>query len=310
MQKGMQAFRFPKATIRWASLSILSVGVAHAVMIRHDVAEENYFELAKRPEFAAGLTAVHDHRGTYSGVLVGGRYIMTAGHPVAGYMRNGNKEGPMTVKVRIQGFEYESEYAFLHPDYPHKNNCGGADLAIVRLKENAGLKTQAATLFGGSLKIGDRITGVGQGKTGTGNNNNEPNDGGLFRGYENTVDYFHNDEFTHFRADFDNGTDHFNTLSRVVYGSKPPERIQGRSSKTPLPLEGSCAAGDSGSCVWVEREGKFYLVGISTYRIYSMYGGQSAYVNLSNSSIMAWIKSIAKKEEITFKIRQESVKSP
>lgn len=187
MQKGIPAFNLPRVTVGWTSLLILSAGLAHAVMIRHDVAEQKYFELAKQPEFAAGLTAILDHRGTYSGVLIGERYIMTAGHPVAGYMRNGKKEGPMAVKVRIQGVEYETEHAFLHPDYPHKNNGGGADLAIVRLKQHAGMKAQAATLLGHGLKTGDRITGVGKGKTGTGNNNNEPKDGGLFRGYENIV---------------------------------------------------------------------------------------------------------------------------
>ena len=56
------------------------------------------------------------------------------------------------------------------------------------------------------------------------------------------------------------------------------------------------AAGDSGSGIWLRREGGVHLAGIASYRYYSMYGGQSGYVNLGNARIRDWIESVDSSE--------------
>ena len=51
--------------------------------------------------------------------------------------------------------------------------------------------------------------------------------------------------------------------------------LRGNSAVIPLPLEGSLAAGDSGISIWADIGGRYYLVGIATFGIYSCYAAQS-----------------------------------
>ena len=115
-------------------LCLLDIGLGHAVVIRHDVSETKYLELAARTEFQSGLATILDRRGDYTGVLIGSRHVLTVGHPVIGYLPEGKNSGPVSIKVRFQGKEYDSEYAYLHPKYDRVAHHGGADLAIIRLR--------------------------------------------------------------------------------------------------------------------------------------------------------------------------------
>jgi hypothetical protein len=276
-------------------LMVLFALPCSAVMIRDDVPENRYIDLARTTDFQAGRVLMVDARGDYSGVLVGPRHVLTVGHPIYGYLDEGASEGPLAIDIRIDGLTFQGEYAFLHPDYDTTTHFGGADLAIVRLAQPvAGV--QPATIWTGGIRRGERFVGVGQGKSGTGSDTSEHLPTGVFRGYENTADYMdETDGLGHFRADFDNGSEAANTLAKIVYGD-PDREIAGFSAKEPLPLEGSVAAGDSGSGIWLRKEGGVHLAGIASYRYYSMYGGQSGYVNLGNARILNWIESVDSSE--------------
>lgn len=283
-------------------LCLLVCGLAQAVMIRHDVPEERYLDLARDPAFRAGCVTIVDARGDYTGILIGRRWVLTVGHPVFGFLQPGESSGPLATRIRIADVECESEFAHLHPSYDRVKHFGGADLSLIRLRHPGVARIEPATIFAGGIALGDRFVGIGQGKSGTGLENDEPKPAGTFRGYENTVDYlFPEGEFAQFRADFDNGTDDYNTLARVLYGENNLE-IQGGSSKDPLPLEGAPAAGDSGSGVWVKRNGSYLLAGVASYRHYSMYGGQGGYVNLSHPAIIDWIERVAHAEGAQVKV--------
>lgn len=281
--------------------------VAQAVMIRHDVDDKQYLDLANRPEFAAARVTILDPRGSYTGVLISKRHVLTCGHPVFGSMPANASQGRMKVMVRVGEKEYPAEFAYLHPSYPRDIHYGGADVAIIRLSAPGAAKIAPATIWMGGLKPGDRIVGIGQGKTGTGNDRDEPKAPGTFRGYENTIDYvFDREEFEHVRTDFDNGTDGGNTLSTRLFKGDKEVAIKTDSSKEPLPLEGAGAAHDSGSGIFVERDNAVYLSGIFSYRNFSSYGGQSSYVNLSSPAIAAWIRRIADVERAKFKTKGAS----
>ena len=283
-------------------LALLFVLLSHAcfgVMIRHDVSESKYLDLANQAGLHAGLVRIPDARGDFSGVLLGPRHILTCGHPILGFLPDGKNEGRVSIAVQVRGKAYQAEYAWLHPRYNRSTHCGGGDLAVLRLTKSV-LGTIPARLFSGQIRLGQIFIGVGQGKSGTGKDNNEPHPMGTFRGYANTIDYLFDDsELALFRSDFDDGSDGANTLARIVYGPTNLD-IRGTSSKTPLSIEGSPAAGDSGSGVFVQKGNDLWLVGITSYRYYSMYGGQAGFANLTHSANRDWLNGIARSEKAVF----------
>lgn len=282
---------------------LLTTTSSRAVVIRHDVPEEAYLKLAQEPGLQSGVVAIQDARGAYSGVLLGTQHILTVAHPLEGYLPQGGLAGRMRVLVQIKGRTYHTDYAYLHPQYDRERNCGGADLAILRITEPV-QGVVPAVRWNRSVDAGLALVGVGQGKSGTGQERNEPLPRGIFRGYQNTLDFIHAEDYSLFRTDFDDGTQKHNSLARVVY-SRPNVTIKGRSSPSALPLEGTGGAGDSGSGVWVQKEGIYYLLGIFTYRFYSAYGGQSAYVNLTHPLHVQWLESIAVAEGTTFSVQAD-----
>jgi hypothetical protein len=265
-------------------LAVILAVTARAVTIRHDVADQRYRELARRPELAAGLVVTRpDAPVPGGGVLLHPRCVLTAGHV-------GSVEGPADMPVAYQGKRYIVDHVYLYPGFKQaRETFGGHDLAILRLK-GAGLTgVPPAVVWRGGLRPGQRFIGVGQGKTGTGRQNDEPDAARTFRGYENTIDHvFGSERHGLLVADFDSPEGQGNTLAHTLfYPTRTP--IRGRSSATPLPLEGAATAGDSGSGIWGLIGGKHRLIGITTFRIYSGYGGQSYYVNLSDPRLADWI---------------------
>lgn len=304
----------------------LIISPSIAVVLRHDVESGRYERLAADAEYLrAGCVTVVDARGNYTGVLIGTKHVLTVGHPIVGHLPIGASRGPVAIQIRIHGKEYRADYAFLHPQYDRVTNRGGADLAILRLSAEVSAAAAAAsakptTIWVGGVQPGTRFVGVGQGKSGTGQQSDEPLPMGIYRGYENTIDFIYgadSPDLSHFRSDFDDGSENGNTLARVLFGSsksdeeKPQKRQQayrGRSSRRALPLEGSIAAGDSGSGIWIQQDsnnesGKvWHLAGIASYRYYSMYGAQAGYVNLSHPAVANWLGSVARDEEALFRL--------
>ncbi|MBN1532845.1 MAG: trypsin-like serine protease [Spirochaetes bacterium] len=272
---------------------ILSASTAaFPVTVRHDTDNARYTALAKRHDLAAGLVVTRPSAGTPGcGVLIHRRYVLTAGHI-------GSEEGPADMPVRYGETEYRVEHVYLFPRFKmQKNKWGGCDIAVLRLRGEGIPGVQPATLWTGGVRAGQRFIGLGQGRSGTGAQNDEPLAAGTFRGYENTVDFiFGEEEYNLLAADFDGPDGVGNSLSSTLFH---PARtaIAGNSSAAPLALEGSLAAGDSGSGIWVDFGGGYCLVGIATLRVYSCYGGQGYYVNLGNQEIARWILSICPEAE-------------
>jgi hypothetical protein len=285
-------------------ICLVGVCVAQAVVIRHDVPEKKYLDLAAKAEFQAGCVTVLDPRGGYTGVLIADRFVLTAGHPVFGFLKEGQSDGPLSIKVRHGNTECDAEFAYIHTKYDNDPNAAahGTDLAVLRLKPPGLPNVTPARIWIGGVTLGDRFVGVGQGRSGTGKDNDEPKAPGTFRGYENTIDYITGDEeYQLFRSDFDDGTEESSTLARIVYARKNVE-LKGKSSKKHLPLEGTTAAGDSGGGVWVFRANRYHLAGIASFRYYSNYGAQPGYANLSHPANVEWLKEVGQRENVTFEM--------
>ncbi len=277
--------------VAWA----LSGAWSPAVMIRHDVPDAAYTNLAHQSQFAASGVTLLTVGETTSATLVSPRHLVTAGHLVAGWVPAGTNEAPAAIGIRVGTNLYTGTHVFLFPGYDRARVAGGFDVALVRLSEPVTQACPAAVWIGG-IGLGQRFTGVGQGRSGTGLDNNEPLPSGVFRAYENTADYLYGaGDYRHWRSDFDNGEPGYNTLAYVLYDTQNLS-IAGSSLATPWPLEGTTAAGDSGSAAYVPTRTGWLLAGIASYRWYSQYGGQAGYVNLSAPDIAAWLAAVAAAE--------------
>lgn len=287
-----------------ATACLYLVPGAGAVMIRHDVPDSDYTNRAWEVPFAASrvtlLTAVENTSGT----LISPHHLITAGHLVAGWVPEGSNQAPCAITIRIDTNLFTGVHVYLFPAYDRDLVVGGFDVAIVRLSDPVTNVTPASVWIGG-VGLGQRYTGIGQGRTGTGLDNNEPLPGGVYRGYENTVDYLYGPaDYDHWRGDFDNGDPAYNSLSNVLYDTEN-QVITGTSSAVSLPLEGTIAAGDSGSAVYVQKRSGWLLAGIASYRWYSQYCGQAGYVNLSSPDVAAWLATVAAEEEAVFQLISE-----
>ncbi len=287
-----------------AAMGVGLVESAGAVMIRHDVSDAEYQALAMQSNYAASRVALLTDVEHTSATLISPRHLITAGHLVAGWVPPGTNGAACALQAAVGTNVYQSEYVYLFPDYDRALVCGGFDVAILRLSEVVSNQEPARVWVGG-VQTGQPFIGIGAGRTGTGLDNNEPLPGGVFRGYQNTVDYRYDAAgYLHWRADFDNGTTNANTLAYVLYDvTNTP--IAGVSSAEPLPLEGAVAAGDSGSAVYFQTRIGWMLGGIASYRWYSQYGGQAGYVNLSAPEIRQWLSDVAAAEGVAFDLVEE-----
>lgn len=293
-------------------LLLLLAAPGRGVVIRHDVSDQAYRDLAKRPEFAAGNVVVRDLRGPWSGVVIGEQYVMTAGHSLEGYDTQQKGEGalpPHRMKAVVLGQEFEADYFYLCPAFHRSAGVPKekldkyplGDVAIIHLTKSVAATVKPGALWTGGLIFQEMFTFVGQGKSGTGKDNDEPIKEGILRGFTNRIDYLDRKQNDlDFRSDFDDGSSAANTLNQTVYGEEPTP-AQG-SGSVPTPLEGTTAAGDSGGGVWIQRKGGWYIAGIASFRFYSCYGGQAGYTNLSAPAIAAWLRDLNKRLDLPFTI--------
>lgn len=225
---------------------VLQVQAAHAIVIRHDRDPSSYTELAREFDFVCTV-------GGAMGALVGPEWVLTAGH-VAEPLGRGDI-------VRFAAREVEILETFVHPEFGFAESH--RDLALLRLSETV-TEIEPAMLYRQRDEVGQRVTLVGAGQTGTGIEG--PSEGpAVMRAAHNLVDATR-PGWLSFAFD------------------APPKALD---------LEGISGPGDSGGPALLRNERGWAIVGVSAYNDgdpHCTYGTVEHYCRVSDN--LDWIRGI------------------
>ena len=219
---------------------------AFAVVIRDDVADSEYTDLAADPKYeATGVWLTSSGTALCGATVISPEWAISAGHCGGFNFALGSDVNSLTHEETLAG-------TIRHPQYT-TNFAQGYDLRLMRLSNKIIDVTPARIWrdFGGERdKVG---TVVGYGRSGTGLTG-ETATTGVRRAGQNMIDVFGGQVGWSSRilgGDFDNP-------------SNPGDSFWG--STAPLELEGMIGLNDSGSGWYIEDDGVHYLAAITSFR--------------------------------------------
>jgi hypothetical protein len=220
------------------------------IVMRHDVAEKQFIELAKRYPAAVQVRPASARQGG-EGTLIAPRWALTAAHVAAGL-----KPGDLVVAA---GKSHPIERVFIHPEWKQINDVK-VDIALVLLRQDV-RDVEPVLLFQGPEPVGSLVTFVGRGGFGTGAQGVRGEDGRL-RAATNRID--------------------------AIEGPFLKFRFDRHGDPAMTDLEGISGPGDSGGAAFLERDGKLFVVGVSSWqdtrptgRVQGIYGVIENYVRVS-----------------------------
>lgn len=239
-------------------------GLHPTIVMRHDVEDSEYIELAKKH---AGSVV---NLGVGNGTFIRANIIITAAH-VADFI---DIENP----VIIGGIEYQIKENIIHPEFDMQRSIDN-DIAILILKETVP-NIEPARLYTDNDELGKDIIFAGTGWAGTGDKGMI--DGAIIkdnvmRAAQNRVDGITENGFIRFTFD------------------EP-------GSENALPLEGISGPGDSGGpALWFDGD-QAYLMGVSSHqngrglqRPEGVYGVYEYYTRISEFT--GWISQKLEKHK-------------
>src|SRR4051812_44348558 len=150
----------PSMKARGALLMVALIpAVALPIVMRHDVAEPRFLELARKYPAAVTVRPANESKGFGAeGTLVGSRWVLTAAH-VASEVAPGDV-------VEARDKRYSIAQIFIHPKWKAISDLG-FDIAVVKLSADVRDVTPVA-LFEGREPVGSVVTFVGRGGFGNG----------------------------------------------------------------------------------------------------------------------------------------------
>ena len=238
-----------------------SIPAEDPILRRHDRADERYLALGK--EYESSICSV----GGAVGTLIGNQWLLTAGHVVTNI-------SPFSRSAECGGVSIPIATVYTYPGWGIKSDEKGdaidlsiPDLAIVRLAHSPkGMVPM--TVSRETNEPGQPIVVVGKGLTGTGETGPDAEDGKL-RAATNVVDSIFGQYFT--------------------FTFSPP------GDSTATDMEGIGGPGDSGGPAVVKRNGRNYVIGVSSLNNRgptgpSTYNSTEVYARVSTSA--AWIDSV------------------
>ena len=210
----------------------------------------------------AGVGAVTVNGGTFSGALIGSRYVLTAAH-VVGNAAPGNVSFTLNVgsaASQVIAAEAITVFSGYQGTSPGSDGVWHDDLALIRLAAPVNSSVPIYDLYSGPLG-GQTLTLVGYGASGDGM-------GGGFVSANPNVKRVGQNRVDGLLVDDDGGTqdevfifdfDGPNTSSNVYGPATAPNLTLGAG------IEAQFAGGDSGSPVFVNDNGVWKIAGIAAF---------------------------------------------
>lgn len=213
-----------------------------AIIIRHDVADDRYLTFGRGFRDSICHLNVNPKVPDCMATFVAKRWIITAAHCAELVAARMKKTGRHDIDFRGKLIEVEKVY--LHPQYLSTRSV--EDVALIKLREK-GADARPIPLFTERLIMHEPIIVVGYGDFGTGISGPVANDAKLRAG-TNTLDRI-SDEWLRFRFD----------------APQDPGVAD---------LEAISGPGDSGGPLFVTRQGRHYIAGISSRQSTAATGGR------------------------------------
>lgn len=224
--------------------------------IRHDRDPQQYLDLARSPQYASAgaLRITRDEPGfSGSGVLVGDRWVLTAGHLL---------EGTTAMTFNVGGADYAAAGWVAHPRFDGDFRQG-YDLALVRLAQPV-TGVAPAALNRVRKEQGQLATFVGFGRTGNGVEGGQPLDEVDFRGRAgtNVIDGTADLKlgFGQYKPKLGGGRSFV-----VDFDSPTDPSVNTTGTADPSDLEFLIAQGDSGGPVFIDLGAGPVVAGIHSF---------------------------------------------
>lgn len=279
----MSRFRRLGGFVLALALVLILTNAASAVVIRHDRLGSHYTDLAKQAR-SVGRVVIGGENGIAgygSGTLIGGQWVLTAGHVA---------DGAHSLRFRVKGQTFKADKWYIHEGWG-KDLVAGNDIALIHLTEDVTDATgiRAAKRYYGRTEVGRRALNVGWGTTGDGLT-------GGWRWPDQALGGFN-------RVDKLGG---WMTTSagreNILLQDFDGPSIDGRSSMfgsaTGDNLEGLIDNGDSGGGMFVKVNNQWRLAGVHSFGftrgadffLNSDYGESSGHIRVS--SYNSWIDGV------------------
>lgn len=246
----------------------------HNLIVRHDVSDKNFIDLAKKyPQIC--------HFPMGEGTLIDSHWILTAGH--VGNDLNRDLVNNKMPTVTCNGQQYNIEKVIVHPDFKNLNDGLDNDISLVKIKEPI-MGIKPAGVYSKKDETGKKIILVGMGDVGTGKTGPQKWDK-ITRAATNVIDGVES--------------------KWIFFGFDSP------GSKKATPYEGISGPGDSGGPALAEINNSLYIVGVSSFQKGSdkygkgHYGVTEYYARVSAFS--KWIKETMLTKNISSPKKEISV---
>lgn len=241
----------------WVGLLVVA-NSANAIIIRHDRDDQAYLDLAK--ELGIAKRIVRYNQTDVAGTLVAPQWILSAAH-VAETLKPDHK-------LLYGDRQLAIEKVIIHPGW--LENGRPEDIALIKLQEPV-LNVTPMRVYTGRDEMEMIVFVAGNGDFGTGLTGPSGNPG-AFRAGTNRVDLV--------------------TEDYLAWGFDDP----GKDPDEPTEMEAISGPGDSGGPAFIERNGEYFIVGISSGQSTKATGGKEGLYGVAEyytrvSSHADWIAS-------------------